>query len=407
MTGKKLSYIPVILIVDDNPENLEVLGKKLKDNEFEVEFAISGEIALSWLKIRKFDLILLDINMPDISGFDVCRQIRSEADMDNTPIIFLSADSDRESILRGFELGAQDYITKPFDSRELIVRVETQLRLRESLEKLEKLNKTLEEKVLDRTRQLNEAIDRLEATNMKLIDLDRAKSDFLNLISHEIRTPLNGIIGPIELLKSSANTSEIAELIQILDLSVKRLERFALNALLLTQLRIRKREIKMEKISLHDIIEETLIEENDKVLSKNISISLINVPGDKIILAEPSLMKKCIGNIIDNAIHYSPLKGCISISVAFEGNFLICEFQDQGTGFSPEVLDNVFELFRSRGNYRENSAGIGLPIAKMIMESHGGDIILTNHSSGGASVKLLLPVRKLYIAEKQMVVNHI
>ncbi|MCX6327928.1 MAG: response regulator, partial [Bacteroidia bacterium] len=221
------SFSPSILIVDDNPHNLQVLGKLLQENKYEIEFATNGEAALEWLKAKQFDLILLDINMPGMTGFEVCTKIRSNPDLNNVPVIFLSAETERESILKGFELGAQDYLTKPFDSRELLVRVRTHLILKDSLEKLEKLNKSLEEKVLERTQQLKETNEKLEALNLKLIDLDKVKAEFLSLISHEIRTPLNGIIGPLELLKEPVSTGEISDLVEVLDISVKRLERFA------------------------------------------------------------------------------------------------------------------------------------------------------------------------------------
>jgi len=143
MTNQEISqsYESAILIVDDNPQNLQVLGKILQENGYEIEFAINGEVALVWLKKRQFDLILLDINMPGMNGFEVCRKIRSTPEMNNVPVIFLSAETERESILKGFEIGAQDYITKPFDSRELLARVRTHLALKNSLEKLEKLEK--------------------------------------------------------------------------------------------------------------------------------------------------------------------------------------------------------------------------------------------------------------------------
>lgn len=198
-----------ILIVDDNPQNLHVLAKILQENNYEIEFATNGEAALVWLNDKKFDLILLDINMPGMDGFEVCRKIQSNPVMNNVPVIFLSADTDRESILKGFELGAKDYVTKPFDSRELLARVRTHLALKDSLEKLENLNRSLEEKVDERTQQLKEANVKLESTNIKLLDLDRAKTEFLHLISHEIRTPLNGIIGPLELLKEPVHTPEM------------------------------------------------------------------------------------------------------------------------------------------------------------------------------------------------------
>ena len=215
------SVSQTILIVDDNPFNLQLLGKLLKGFNYEIEFAMNGETALEWLNAVKFDLILLDINMPGMNGFEVCRRIRSNPLYNSIPVIFLSAETERESILKGFELGAQDYLAKPFDSRELLVRVRTHLVLKDSLEKLEKLNKSLEEKVSERTQELKEANDKLEATNVKLLDLDRAKSEFLNLISHEIRTPLNGIIGPLELLKEPVSFSEIKELNMVMPVIIK------------------------------------------------------------------------------------------------------------------------------------------------------------------------------------------
>ena len=109
---------PVILLVDDNPQNLQVLGKLLQEEKYEIEFAVNGEATLEWLKNTQFDLILLDLNMPGMNGFEVCKRIRSDNGMYDIPIIFLSAESERESILKGFEVGAQDYVTKPFDSRE-------------------------------------------------------------------------------------------------------------------------------------------------------------------------------------------------------------------------------------------------------------------------------------------------
>jgi Osmosensitive K+ channel histidine kinase len=378
-----------ILIVDDNPQNLHILAKILQENNYEIEFATNGEAALGWIKDRKFDLILLDINMPGMDGFEVCRQIRSNPVMDNIPVIFLSAETDRGSILKGFDLGAQDYVTKPFDSRELLARVRTHLLLKDSLEKLKNLNKTLEEKVDERTRQLKEANVKLEALNLRLIDLDKAKSDFLNLISHEIRTPLNGILGPLELLKLPVSASEIRELVELLDLSVKRLEHFSLNALLITRLKTKQYEIKKEKIDLSKLITELLNEETEKFQLKHIQVKreanlyLGLIPG------EAEMIKKCISNILDNAVRFSPDNSTIEIDTYVDAQTIICEIKDNGKGFATGTLDRIFELFTTGDEYKDNSIGIGLPIAKMIMEGHGGSIIVGNNPGGGAYVKLL------------------
>jgi two-component system, sensor histidine kinase and response regulator len=378
-----------ILIVDDNPENLHVLAKILQENKYEIEFATNGEAALVWIKDKKFDIILLDINMPGMDGFEVCRKIRSNPVMNNVPVIFLSADTDRESIFKGFELGAQDYITKPFDSRELLVRVRTHLALKESLEKLEKMNKTLEEKVEERTLQLKEANISLEALNLRLIDLDKAKSDFLSLISHEIRTPLNGILGPLELLKVPNSPSEIGELVEILDMSVKRLERFSLNALLITRLKTKQYEIKKDKIQISNLITEVLDDEKEKFQLKSIQVKREANLYPGLILGEAEMIKKCISNILDNAVRFSPDKSTIEITTFEDGQTIICEIKDNGKGFATGTLDRVFELFTTGDAYKDNSIGIGLPIAKMIMEGHGGSIIVGNNPGGGGSVKIL------------------
>jgi len=218
-----------ILIVDDNPENIQVLGKHLKTEGFNVEFAVEGKSALDWINKETIDLVLLDINMPGMNGYEVCEEIRSNADLKNLPVIFITAEYGRESIIKGFDAGAQDYVTKPFDSRELIARVRTHLKLKKSLEDLGELNQSLEQKVMERTYQLSEANQKLEAMNRELSKLERAKTDFLNLISHEIRTPLNGIIMPVEIIKGMGYSEEIGEMVSILDSSVRRLEKFACN----------------------------------------------------------------------------------------------------------------------------------------------------------------------------------
>ncbi len=257
-----------ILIVDDNPQNLQVLGRLLQEKDCDIEFAINGIAALDWLDSKKFDLVLLDINMPEMDGYEVCRKIRSQDRFENLPVIFLSADNDRESILKGFEMGGQDFVTKPFDSRELIVRVKTHISLKDSLEKLEKLNRSLEEKVNERTIQLSIANENLAKMNLKLTELDSAKAEFLNLISHEIRTPLNGIILPVELLKDTGSPSEIKDLIEILDSSVRRLEKFSMNALLITRLKTRSSDIKKQAINIEDIIVDAIEQEQTVIVGK-------------------------------------------------------------------------------------------------------------------------------------------
>jgi len=216
---------PVILIVDDNPHNLQVLGNLLREEKYEIEFAVSGEATLDWLKNRQFDLILLDINMPGMNGFEVCKKIRSNKEPHEIPIIFLSAESERESILKGFEVGAQDFVIKPFDSRELLARVKTQLELKSKTEKLEKINKWLGKKIESwlkgsLTKQAGKETNDLSA---KMIEFDKNQSFVLKDICLELRTSINEIEELIPIRDDSNIKDQFNDIINRLEDSVAKL----------------------------------------------------------------------------------------------------------------------------------------------------------------------------------------
>jgi len=200
---KVITSGPVILLVDDNPQNLQVLGKLLQEEKYKIEFALNGESALGWLKNKQFDLILLDLHMPGMNGFEVCKRIRSDKTIQEIPVIFLSAESERESILKGFEVGAQDYVTKPFDSRELLARVKTQLDLKSKTEKLEKVNEWLGRKI---DNWLKASIGRpvggkVNDLSDKMIEFDKNQSFAMKDICLELSTSIRQIeklIGKID-----------------------------------------------------------------------------------------------------------------------------------------------------------------------------------------------------------------
>jgi len=218
---------PVILLVDDNPQNLQVLGKLLQEEKYEIEFAVNGEATLEWLKNKKFDLILLDLNMPGMNGFEVCKRIRSDNEMSEVPIIFLSAESERESILKGFEVGAQDYVTKPFDSRELLARVKTQLDLKSKTEKLEKINEWLGKKI-DNWLKASLARPYGGETNdlsAKLVEFDKNQSFVLKDICLELSTSIKEIEKLIGKSNDSNIKGQVEEIVKRLADSVVKLEK--------------------------------------------------------------------------------------------------------------------------------------------------------------------------------------
>ncbi len=381
------SNLSSLLIIDDNPQNLQVLGKMLQENNFEIEFATNGYAALEWLNTRLFDLILLDINMPEMNGFEVCSAIRENKRFDKVPIVFLSADTDRNSILKGFELGAQDYVTKPFDSRELLARVRTQLSLKKSLEKLEHMNITLEEKVEERTLQLQQANDELKLLNDKLLELDKAKAGFLNLISHEIRTPLNGIVGPLQLLKDSMYVDELALPIEMLDKSIRRLERFSIDALLITRLKTNLFQPVSNPVDIKSIFRVIKKQIIDTHPDSNFDLE---VTGDEHydISGDSELVMKALYNIIENSLLYSTQPAQIEVNFSRTEPYTIIEIRDRGKGFDRDILLSGYDLFKTGEVYMDSRLGIGLPMTNMIMEAQGGKMEIGNRQNDGAFVRL-------------------
>ena len=259
-------YKNTILIVDDTPANIDILVELLED--FDKKIAINGVDALETaFDTPHPDLILLDIMMPDMDGYEVCRQLRADERTKNIPVIFLTAKTQKEDIIKGFEVGGQDYITKPFDFHELMERVKTHLELKTQREILKNMNVVLEEKVQERTAQLQETMTELDKANKELQGLDTAKNDFLLMISHEIRTPLNGIVGAAHLLKDvMGDDNEFGEFVDMLKISVDRLDDFSTTALVITQLQADNHKVVREPHKAEKVINACI--ENLKDISK-------------------------------------------------------------------------------------------------------------------------------------------
>ncbi|OIR18950.1 transcriptional regulatory protein BaeR [mine drainage metagenome] len=189
---------PSILIVDDTPANLQLLAGLLKERGYRPRPVPSGKLALQAALAEPPDLVLLDINMPEMNGYQVCERFKGSERLRDIPILFLSALTETVNKVRGFQLGAVDYIAKPFQVEEVEARVTTHLKLRSLQRALQDHNRLLEQRVDERTRELSRANDRLKA-------VDRLRSEFLEMISHEVRTPSNGLFGICDLMFDSVD----------------------------------------------------------------------------------------------------------------------------------------------------------------------------------------------------------
>jgi two-component system sensor histidine kinase/response regulator len=384
--GKKYK----ILVVDDNSENIRIIGSILRQNSYQVGFATRGQQALDILeaKSENYDLVLLDVNMPGLNGFEVCTTLRNNQRMKELPVIFLTANADPEHIIEGFNSGGQDYVTKPFHAGELLSRISTHIELKESREQLQQMNVILEEKVKERTKELEEANQKLAAVNRELEELDQAKADFLSIISHEINTPLNGIIGFAEILTEQLNDTEYFKFVEFLSESAHRLNDFAQSSLVITAIRTYPGKYKKQVLDLSKTIEEVLLTQHTFIAQKKIHPNFNCRSVNPVIVGNQDLIKTCLTHLFRNSIQYTPEGQLIDIAIYNEKGFLIVSIEDSGSGFTEAALQNVFKLFSPGDKHIDKNKGLGLFLVKMIIDFHQAKIDISNKSNYGARVLL-------------------
>jgi two-component system sensor histidine kinase/response regulator len=328
--------------------------------------------------------------MPHLSGFEVMDLLKTEIPPDDfLPILVLTADITQEAKLKALSGGAKDFLPKPFDLYEVRLRINNLLHTRYLHEQLKNQNLILEEKVKERTIELELANRRLELANRELSVLDQAKNGFLNMINHELRTPLNGILGFTGLLKSQIESPELIEYLDYLDYSAKRLERFSYQALLITTLQAGKYTVKPEVLSVEELFENAGSTLQKKITDKGISLQLscnrpeIAIPGDR------ALIQICFERLIDNSVKYSKTGTEVWVKINATEQEITCEFIDQGRGFQPGILDNPFQAFVNHAEHVDQNTGLNILLIKYIMDAHSGRIELMNNPDKGATVKLV------------------
>lgn len=371
-----------ILVVDDISENIQVIGSILMEQRYDVSFAKSGAEALEMLGKSNFDLVLLDILMPGMDGFEVCRIIRSKYPGHEVPIVFLTARSDIDSVIRGFELGAQDYLTKPFKTEELLARVRTQVELKKQNEQLERMNENLEQKVKERTNELEKAYQQLGV-------LENAKNNFLSLISHELRTPLNILNGFTEILQDSLTEQEHLESLRYIRESTEKLINLSETALLITEIQLGKYIRDFQQVNLFELTRDAvsrLSSNTGKLSVKN------NVDKDTRVFGDYPLLLNSVLRLLENAAEAVTDSGVIRITASEDLEMVKYTVHDNGPGFTKHDLDKVFDIFNKEiatGSYE--GFGLGLPAVKLAMDIHYGKVQLRNAQAGGAEVSLFFP----------------
>lgn len=391
-----------VLVVDDIADNLNVAANILIRQNINVLLAQSGKEALAIADKLLPDLVLLDIMMPEMDGFEVCSRLKKNNETKEIPVIFLTALGKTESIVKGFDLGAVDYVNKPFHIEELLARVQTHLSLSRMRKEKEEANIILEQKVNQRTAQLNKTNGELKRNNKQLEEAkakaeesDRLKTSFLNSISHEIRTPMNGIIGFANLLNMSGLSSdERKSYTDTIVESSNQLMTIVSDIMTISTIHAGQEKISKQNNNLNDLINNTINPFKAEANARNITLenSSSNKPIE--INTDGNKLKQILKNLLSNATKYTH-EGSIECGYLIKDEYVEFFMKDTGIGIRPEMHNEIFNQFRQvetqlARNY--GGTGLGLSIAKAYVNLLGGKIWLESELGKGATFYFTIPI---------------
>jgi len=365
-----------ILIIDDTPDNLRLLSAVLLKEGYEVRSAITPRAGLMAVEALAPDLILLDIRMPEMDGYQVCKILKADDRYRQIPVIFFSAYNSIMDKIKAFEVGGVDYITKPFQALEVLSRIHVHLSLRRS--------------------QLA-----LEVSNQKIIELlekeresSRLRSEIFSMISHDFRTPLSTIQGFASLFKNSiGDLSEDQQLYFLnkiergVDTILEMLDQFLL-ANKIDQGKLRPEFLEFDL----NLFCHTIIEDFQVTSSHTHTLKLSCQKNDCFIISDPKILRTILDNLMSNAIKYSPQGGEVCLRVKRLDDRIDLQVTDQGIGISPENQEHLFETFyRAENTGNIKGTGLGLAIVKKAVEALGGTIQMRSQLGQGTTVKISLP----------------
>ncbi|MCB1189519.1 MAG: PAS domain S-box protein [Leptospiraceae bacterium] len=372
-----------VLIVDDTPQIIQIIGDILKKRNINSYAALSGKKALQILSEAKIDLVLLDIFMPEMNGYEVCKIIKENPLTNHIPIIFITALSHGDNIKKGFECGAVDYVTKPFNISELMQRIQTHLKLKRSQEIIQDQNESLAKQ------------------NKQLKELLVTKDNIFSIISHDLKSPLASILGTLELLvrnNVTFNTQEREETLILLHNSAKQTFNLLENLLVWARIQSNKTPFNPVAIDMAVLLGEIVMFHRFTMADKkDISIHFQTNKNNVMIFADLEMVKTIFRNILTNAIKFTPKGGSVTLGYEPDGEMIRFFVRDTGVGMTEEKIEKIFlfeDINSTIGTDGERGTGLGFIITKEFVTKNGGEIWVESKPDKGSAVYVLLKKHK-------------
>ena len=365
----------IILVVDDSMQNLKLLGNMLKDWNYQIALAKNGREALDIAPKIIPSLILLDIMMPEMDGYKVCDELKKDSKTKDIPVIFLTAKTSNEDLVKGFKAGGVDYITKPFNQNELMMRIQTHL-------------------------ELKAAHDKIQTQAEELKEANATKDKMFSVISHDLRAPLGGIKSMMDIIyEDRANNKEISDKsLQSLKTAADQTYNLLENLLYWSRTQRNKLNFQPESINLYDLVEENLELMNTLAKNKNITVENELSP-ELAAFADNNMIKTIIRNLINNAIKFTNKEGKIRIySETNENeNRVSLSIEDNGMGIGKESLKKIQDnkqFYTTYGTGKEKGSGLGLNLCFDFAKRNNGDLTINSTKGEGSTFTLSLPMNK-------------
>jgi two-component system sensor histidine kinase/response regulator len=375
----------LLLVVDDDPDNRDVLSRRLKRQGHDVQTASNGSDALQLMREAAFDLVLLDIMMPDMDGYEVLGQIKADERLQHIPVIMISALNEVQSVVRCIEAGAEDYLAKPFNPTLLRARIGACL-----------------EKKRGRDRE-TALFEQLQVNYKRLQEVEKLRDDMRNMIVHDLRTPLTALIVGIEMLESGDLSGTQREIMAIAAGGGKTLLGMINDLLDVEKMESGSTHLEYETLSATTLVAgaveqvASLAVEGRNTLVTEIAAGLPLFPGDE------NLLSRTLVNLIANAIKFTR-GGTVTITVSQDDRENIrFAVRDTGDGIPSEAFGRIFEKFGQLDS-RKVGTGLGLAFCKLAVEAHGGHIMVESMLGVGSTFLFTIPLVRTIVAPKRILV---